>query len=319
MSSILNHLSNLVYLEDLPNLLSTCKEFESKINITQILISNDQKSFLPKFLLTNKWTNIIYSQNPNFILPLNYILKNIGSILLNLIFKNSINGIKLINNHLQNDTYTVSFHFYDYYLKGYLNDVFEVFVTLPIIIVNQIELIFAYKFGSEDMLKLLLEYKLIKNITDNNIYSYFNFKGEAMEVGNLVDFIIKMEKQNNWNTKSLVFKQMSIKLLLDLIIADKYDIVGEILMDHDHLNIDDKMSEDIIQIILFHKYINLNYSELFSHICKSFAGNMKIKHQILLVGCLFSTKDMMDKLYQGISWSEDDIKIIKLIGSTYNL
>jgi hypothetical protein len=313
-------LSTIIYLEDLPNFLLTCKYFAPQINIIQIITSYTHLYTFPKFLLMPKWTNIIYSKNPNFILPANYILEDPQYIFLNLIYKNSINGIKLINNQLDNSIYDIPVSIFGKYHE--IEDIFGIFPdNATDIKYNQIPLIFAYKFGSEDMLKLLLDNELLEDIKNNYVYEYSHLLGNRKreQIGSLINIIKKLEKKNNWNTKSQVYKRISGKLLLDLIINNEFDIIQEILINYDQILINKLISNYIIDFILDYTPLSLNIAGIFSNICKLYGESMKIKHQILLIADLFSTKDMTEKIYESFLWSEEDIDTIKLIMPDFNL
>jgi hypothetical protein len=330
-TDILNYILNTAGIKTFYNLSNTCHHFYN-LELTPIL--NDDIKTIPNFLLLDRWSKTLINKKiPTF------QIKNLRRLILDLIYSNSLNTIKLIINHLKEfDFNSIKIEMFANYFASYGDylifckkenlafyiwyDVLNFFPENNIVTkccgsnsdVTQPLLLFAYLFGTEAMLKLLLKLDIINDIDISKMHiSYKTTKNKIY--GNFTNFIIKMEKKNNWQTKNLVFEKILFKKLIDQITQTKnFNYVEKIIKSWDKSVFCLDFTKQLISIVL---NINQLLGQKFVEICES-NPDIMIKYQLILIANLFGNKGMSALLIDLLLWPWED-KLVEKISIEFNL
>jgi hypothetical protein len=309
---IFNLIINELNLIDLPKLSRTDKylnnknfPIESKINqsIPNLLSFNETPI---KFILLNKWSTMIYSQNPKFMLSHKITYNFANEILFTLIKKNLILGIKMLIDHTP--------HLINYSLQ--INDMilqhdhFSYIKTFCLI--EQQILILTYLYGTEDLLNFFLNSDIINNINNDKI---------TEQSENLLDFIDNMELKNKWNSKPNVYTKISLSCIFQEI-ANNNTFRVKFILDNSDKNIYENGVSSCPYYIIPYFYNN-NVANLI--LC----GDLKIKIILFLMASQMGSKltqllswlypqTMLNIVFNSFDWSNEDIELIKKTDKIYD-
>jgi hypothetical protein len=326
-NDIIKFLSTFLDLETLQNLSNSCTRFHH-INYPIIDICKSLRlTTLPNWILTNNWAKLLC----NNIKLLDHIklpkIVHYNELLLELIITKSFHTIKFITEYMPNLFYEIKSHtrvrisILRKYFKTDKN--FVDFCQISGIRadknndydINHGILIFAYFWGSKEILELLLKTNIIPEI--NNNYIYNPFYGKNLNSGNIINFINEMELRNQWETKSAVFKKISFKLLFNKIKNNQIYLVKKIIKNFDKSIFDNNISKDLFLILLKLKHNNFSIlDKLISELKNN--KNLKIKHLLIFLGYLFELPSMTKIIFNSLTWSESDIQVFKDIDCKYS-
>jgi hypothetical protein len=323
LPEILDLICNLLNLKDIYNLASTSKtSYNIQFPIVNIIKSIEIKFTLPKFLLQEKWANLLYSQDPKFKLPNNAIIHipYYNTLIPELIFGNSLNVMKLLINYkynlmnisgvvstviikiLKNHDYFSDFEFYHKYYG-----------------INQILLVLTYLYGTKEMLLLLLKSDNIKNINNHRIIHNFLDKETKsdLESLNLLNFIDHFELKNNWNTRHKVCKRISFDVIFVELIKGDFNAVKNILNILGKFRFDLTVTDDIINRIYAISDLSKKKLKLLKY-----NSTIKIKHLLIFITILsetvykkfiniFNPNLTLKYIYDFFEWDFNEIGLIK--------
>jgi hypothetical protein len=325
-NEILNQIINEFDLINFPNLSLINKYFnninfpiESKLNLLNLgfLIDNNWSI---KFILLDKWSSMIYSQNPGFILSkrVNYHFIFGDTILFEVIKKNLTLGLQILLDYIpkmkilpQPTIKIILQHDYFSYIKPIKH----------ITYINQPLLVLILLYGTEDILNLLLDKYIIKNINNNKIFysSCDVIEKNSDESQNLLDFIDNMILRNKWNNKTNIYKKVSLNCLMQEITDDNIQAVKFILNTWDkhffesivtqtqYNTIPHCINSNIIDII--HKF-KIKFGLLFTA--------SPIRSKLNQIKNWYYSETMLKTVFDNINWSEEDIELIKEIDKRDN-
>jgi hypothetical protein len=306
-------------LKYLPKLARSNKYF----NNINFQIESKINSTLPEFILLNKWATMIYSKNPKFLLPkkININLLFWDTILIQLIKKNSTNGIKMLFDYStkiaicsQTIVNIALKHDYFSYVKQ------NVYINY---IINQPLLVLTLLYGTEDMLNFLLKSNIIKSV---NNYKTISLgcdpkKKNTNESENLFGFIDNMELKNKWNVKSNIYKKVSLTCIFREIVDDNISRIKSILDSWDKEFFNNNITSCQFYTIPYLYHINI--TNLIHR------NDMKIKHILLFIASPIRSKinqiknwyyseTMLNTIFNCFEWDDDDIILIKKVDKDFN-
>jgi hypothetical protein len=302
-------------LGDLPN-LSQINKYLNSINFA-IESKIDHKS-LPTFLLLDKWTNMLYLENPNFVLSkfANTDYNFDKFIIIEIILRNLINGLKLFIDvkYLIPSNYSpqiINLIRKDDYFHCNKN------IEQDLVTVNKPLLVLTLLYGTKEMLIFLLNSNIINDINNNKIINFYDDKKSKYNDNsqNMLGFINNMEIKNNWGIKQ-IYNKVTICCIIEEIKDNNIILVKRILENCDKNLFEHKPDiktrleiDHLIENLSICNYIKVKYSFL---IISNFGSIInKIKNW-------YYSESMLKTIFDCLEWSEEDIKFIIDTDNKYN-
>jgi hypothetical protein len=299
-------ITNELNLEDFPKLSRTNKYFNNINFALEYNIINNRN--LPNFMLLNKWSNMLYLENPNFILPKTVSVPiSFERLMVKIISKNLINGLKLIIDNIHLTFLPFSRDIHDFIIK---NNYFICKNKNRINYINQPLLVLTLLFGTKEMLIFLLDSNIINQIDNNRIIHYYGDKNlkDLDNSQNLLTFIDNMEIKNKWQIKQL-YDKISPFCIIEEIQNNNIFLVKKILTNANKDLFEKKIQYDIKNLPIED---DLKLKHLFLFVANSESIIDKIKNW-------FNSESLLQIIFDSFTWSDLDIKFIIEVDKEYDL